>query len=102
MRECALSHFGSGWTWLAKNRTGHLQVFNTIDAGNPLRMGRTPILVCDVWEHAYYIDYRNERAKYVDGFLKLMNLEFASRCFLEETAFPIGTVICFPLDRATL
>lgn len=81
IKEIALSTFGSGWTWLVINETGHLQVISTSNADNPLRNGMIPILNCDVWEHAYYIDYRNERGKYLDSFLRLLNLTHASRCF---------------------
>ena len=54
--------FGSGWTWLVKDASGALDIVNESNAGNPIRNGRTPLMVMDVWEHAYYIDYRNRRA----------------------------------------
>mmetsp|Transcript_5630 Transcript_5630/g.8640 ORF Transcript_5630/g.8640 Transcript_5630/m.8640 type:complete len:187 (-) Transcript_5630:914-1474(-) len=69
----AATHFGSGWAWLVKNGEGKLEVVGTHDAGNPLTDGKTPILTCDVWEHAYYIDYRNARASYIDAWWKLVN-----------------------------
>jgi Fe-Mn family superoxide dismutase len=69
----AVENFGSGWTWLVKGRDGQLVVRNTDDADNPVRSGDTPLLCCDVWEHAYYIDYRNERARYVDAFWKVVD-----------------------------
>jgi len=72
-RKHAVENFGSGWTWLVKGRDGQLVVRNTDDADNPVRSGDTPLLCCDVWEHAYYIDYRNERARYVDAFWKVVN-----------------------------
>lgn len=71
-KKHAVENFGSGWTWLVKTRGG-LEVRNTHDADTPLRSGATPLLVCDIWEHAYYIDYRNERAKYVDAFWNIIN-----------------------------
>ncbi|MFT6791025.1 MAG: Fe-Mn family superoxide dismutase [Cellvibrionaceae bacterium] len=75
----AINNFGSGWTWLAKSSTGELEIVNTSNAGCPLTMeGVTPILTCDVWEHAYYIDYRNARPKYLEAFWKLVNWDFAS------------------------
>ncbi len=77
-RSSALSKFGSGWTWLVADH-GRLAVVNTDDANNPLRDGRTPLLTCDVWEHAYYIDYRHERARYVDAFLQLVNWPFVEQ-----------------------
>ncbi|HEY7985318.1 MAG TPA: superoxide dismutase [Methylophilaceae bacterium] len=71
--KSAIGHFGSGWTWLVKNREdGTLDIFNSSNADCPLA-GETPLLVCDVWEHAYYIDYRNERAKYVESFWNIVN-----------------------------
>ena len=72
----AASLFGSGWIWLVKNEDGSLTVEQTKDADNPLTKKQTPLLTCDVWEHAYYIDYRNERPKYLDAFWKLINWEF--------------------------
>jgi superoxide dismutase, Fe-Mn family len=75
----ATSLFGSGWVWLVKNNDGSLAIESTSNAGNPVRDGRTPLLTCDVWEHAYYIDYRNARAKYVEAFWKLVNWKFAAQ-----------------------
>ncbi|MBI5624092.1 MAG: superoxide dismutase [Elusimicrobia bacterium] len=74
----ALANFGSGWTWLVI-RNGRLSVENTSNAGTPLAMGATPLLACDVWEHAYYIDYRNSRAKYLEAFWSIVNWDFAAR-----------------------
>lgn len=88
MRECALSAFGSGWAWLVKNEAGRLRVLSTSNAENPLRANLTPVLTCDIWEHAYYIDYRNERARYLDSCLKLMNMSFASQCFDRKSDAP--------------
>jgi len=79
-RECA-AHFGSGWAWLVKDGDGSLRVLSTHDAGTPLTTGRRPILVCDLWEHAYYVDYRNDRAAYVRSFWEIANWEFAERNF---------------------
>src|SRR6202047_2734126 len=66
--ETAVTHFGSGWAWLGKNADGPLEVGGTQDADCPILHGKTPLVTCDVWEHAYYIDYRNARAKYVEAF----------------------------------
>ena len=73
----ALGTFGSGWTWLVI-KNGKLSVESTSNAGNPLNSGALPLLTCDVWEHAYYIDYRNARAKYVEAFWGLVNWDFVS------------------------
>jgi Fe-Mn family superoxide dismutase len=76
--SCA-TNFGSGWTWLVKNSDGSVAIVNTSNAGCPLTSGQTPLLTCDVWEHAYYIDYRNARPKYVEAFWNLANWEFAAQ-----------------------
>ena len=74
----AVTLFGSGWAWLVKNADGSLSIEQTSNAGNPLTDGKTPILTCDVWEHAYYIDYRNARPKYLEAFWNLVNWDFAN------------------------
>src|SRR5262245_2507925 len=73
----ALEKFDSGWTWLTLARNGRLSITNTDDAETPLCAGDAPLLVCDVWEHAYYIDYRNDRGKYLEAFWKILNWRFA-------------------------
>eukprot|EP00002_Diphylleia_rotans_P008755 TRINITY_DN18743_c0_g1_i1.p1 TRINITY_DN18743_c0_g1~~TRINITY_DN18743_c0_g1_i1.p1 ORF type:complete len:197 (-),score=22.80 TRINITY_DN18743_c0_g1_i1:290-880(-) len=75
----ATTHFGSGWAWLVRNASGKLEVVSTHDAGCPLRDNATPALVVDVWEHAYYIDYRNARANYLNAWWSLVNWEFAAK-----------------------
>lgn len=74
----AAGNFGSGWTWLVKNADGSVAIENTSNAGNPMTNGQTPLLTCDVWEHAYYIDYRNARPAYVEAWWSLVNWEFAN------------------------
>ena len=74
----ALGNFGSGWTWLVKNSAGGLQIVNTDDAENPMTQDYLPLLTCDVWEHAYYIDYRNKRPDYIAAFWQLVNWEFVA------------------------
>ena len=77
----AATNFGAGWTWLVKNNDGSIEIVNTSNAGCPLTDGQTPLLTCDVWEHAYYIDYRNARPKYVETFWKLVNWDFVEANF---------------------
>lgn len=74
----ATTLFGSGWAWLVKKKDGTLAIVQTGNAGNPMTVGDTPLLTCDVWEHAYYIDYRNARAKYVESFWSLVNWNFVA------------------------
>lgn len=79
--KIGLSQFGSGWVWLVQdNVTKKLSVTKTGNADNPILHEQTPLITCDVWEHAYYIDYRNKRAEYIEVFLdKLVNWEFAMK-----------------------
>jgi Fe-Mn family superoxide dismutase len=80
--KSAVGNFGSGWTWLVKKADGSVDILNTGAAGTPLTTGETALLTIDVWEHAYYIDYRNARPKFVETFLnKLANWEFAAKNF---------------------
>ncbi|MDD3266953.1 MAG: Fe-Mn family superoxide dismutase [Burkholderiales bacterium] len=73
--------FGSGWGWLVKTPAGELELVSTSNAATPLTTENKALLTCDVWEHAYYIDYRNSRPNYMDAFWKLVNWEFASKNF---------------------
>ncbi|MCG5494153.1 superoxide dismutase [Ectothiorhodospira variabilis] len=75
-------NFGSGWTWLVKNPSGQVEIVNTSNAQTPLTDGSmTPLLTMDVWEHAYYIDYRNARPKYIENFFNVVNWEFVAKNF---------------------
>ncbi|MCB1717262.1 MAG: superoxide dismutase [Fe] [Candidatus Competibacteraceae bacterium] len=76
--KCAITTFGSGWAWLVKNADGSLDLVSTGNAGTPMTEGKTALLTCDVWEHAYYVDYRNARPKYVEAFWNLVNWDFAA------------------------
>lgn len=71
----AVGNFGSGWTWLAK-QGNEVSIVNTSNAGNPMTSGYQPLMTVDIWEHAYYIDYRNARAQYVKDFCSLINWKF--------------------------
>lgn len=73
--QAAATLFGSGWAWLVKDGSGKLEIVTTQNAGNPLTDGKTPLLTCDVWEHAYYIDTRNARPKYIENFWEIINWE---------------------------
>ncbi|MFQ6604576.1 MAG: superoxide dismutase [Fidelibacterota bacterium] len=78
--QSAMTNFGSGWTWLVKKGDG-LEIINTSNAGSALSEGGQALLTCDVWEHAYYVDYRNARADYLAAFWNLVNWEFAAQNF---------------------
>ncbi|WP_257285738.1 superoxide dismutase [Fe] [Endozoicomonas sp. SESOKO1] len=76
--DMAVNNFGSSWTWLVKNTDGSLEIVNTSNAGTPVTGDQKPLLTCDLWEHAYYIDYRNVRPDYLKGFWALVNWEFVA------------------------
>ena len=75
----AAGQFGSGWAWLVKTPQGKLEIATTANADTPLTTDNKALLTCDVWEHAYYIDYRNDRAKYLEHFWNLVNWDFANK-----------------------
>lgn len=77
--KSCVGNFGSGWTWLVKKPDGSLDIVNTSNAATPLTGTDKPLMTCDVWEHAYYIDYRNLRAKYVEIFWQLVNWDFVAK-----------------------
>jgi len=80
--KTAVDTFGSGWAWLVKDSDGHLKIESKPNAETPLTdIKKTPILTCDVWEHAYYVDYRNARPEYLKAFWHLVNWEFAEKNF---------------------
>jgi Fe-Mn family superoxide dismutase len=77
--KSALGNFGSGWTWLVQKTDGSVDIVNTSNAGTPLTTTDKPLLTADVWEHAYYIDYRNARAKFLDAFWNVVNWNFVNQ-----------------------
>ncbi|MBN2486367.1 MAG: superoxide dismutase [Bacteroidales bacterium] len=79
--KAAATVFGSGWAWLSKDSAGKLLISQESNAGNPLRSGLTPILTCDVWEHAYYLVYQNRRPDYIKDFWNIINWEVVSARF---------------------
>jgi Fe-Mn family superoxide dismutase len=76
--KAAATLFGSGWAWLSKDQNGKLQITQESSAGNPMRKGLIPILTCDVWEHAYYLDYQNRRPDYIKAFWEILDWEIIS------------------------
>lgn len=78
MLAAAAGFFGSGWVWLVMSKDGKLAIESTTNADTPIRHDLTPLLTCDVWEHAYYIDYRNGRPDYLENWWKLVNWEYVS------------------------
>ena len=91
--KAAVEHFGSGWCWLVWKGDDTLDVQTTHDADCPLVYGAVPLLACDLWEHAYYIDYRNDRKRYIEAFWSLANWPFAEEAFEDRvsTGEPVGT-----------
>ena len=79
--KCAVTTFGSGWAWLVKTPAGELDLVSTSNAATPLTTDNKALLTCDVWEHAYYVDYRNARPKYVESFWNLVNWDFVAKNF---------------------
>lgn len=83
--KSAGSLFGSGWIWLIRNPKGSMEIIRESNAGNPLRRGLVPLMTCDVWEHAYYLDYQNRRADYIESFWKLINWELIEKRYNDAT-----------------
>lgn len=79
--KAAVGTFGSGWAWLVKTPAGELDIVSTSNAATPMTNGQKALMTCDVWEHAYYVDYRNARPKYVEAFWNLVNWQFVSANF---------------------
>lgn len=83
-KETGLSQFGSGWVWLVKNQENMLEICSTPNAESVFRNNKNPLLICDVWEHAYYIDYQNDRAAYLEAFFKHIDWTFVENNFNAE------------------
>ncbi|HKI89502.1 MAG TPA: superoxide dismutase [Draconibacterium sp.] len=81
--KAAATLFGSGWAWLVKDENGELEIVQTSNAGNPLRIGKKPLMTCDVWEHAYYLDKQNARPKYIEDFWKILDWKVVAERFAE-------------------
>jgi Fe-Mn family superoxide dismutase len=77
--EAAVNQFGSGWAWLVLNAAGNLEIVTTGNAANPMRNGLKPLLTCDVWEHAYYLDFQNRRPDYVNSFWQLVDWDLIAK-----------------------
>lgn len=87
--EIGKTHFGSGWAWLAKDKSGNLEMSGMHDANTPIKSGQTPLLALDIWEHAYYLDYQNSRPDYIEAFWKVVNWDFVSKCLAGKINEPL-------------
>jgi len=79
--KAAATLFGSGWAWLVVNEAGELEIVQTSNAANPMRDGKKPLMTCDVWEHAYYIDKKNARPAYIQDFWKIVDWKVVAERF---------------------
>jgi superoxide dismutase, Fe-Mn family len=98
--EQAAAHFGSGWAWLVRKPDHAVQIEVTHDAGCPLTAGDVPLLACDLWEHAYYIDYRNLRASYIESFWKLAHWRLAETRFEDLRRSSMNATSFAPAESA--
>lgn len=88
--KAATSLLGSGWVWLIRNQDGLLEIQTESNAGNPLRRGLVPLIACDMWEHAYYLDYNNKSQEYVERFLDLINWASVERRYNKGIQYPLA------------
>lgn len=77
--ETGAGQFGSGWVWLVKNPDDSLEILSTANAESVLNKNKRPLLICDVWEHAYYVDFRNERKRFLEAFVRHINWQFVEK-----------------------
>jgi Fe-Mn family superoxide dismutase len=96
-KHSAINLFGSGWIWLVMNKDGEISIVSTHQANAPIIYDLKPLLCCDVWEHAYYLDYQNDRSLYIDNFIKIINWNFAEQNYQKnffqlENAFIEGDI----------
>jgi Fe-Mn family superoxide dismutase len=90
--DSASNFFGSGWVWVAQEPSGKIIIVSKNNANNPMTDGNIPLLVCDIWEHAYYLDYQNEKMKYVSDFLEIVNWDFLEKNLNHKTKLLIEQV----------
>ena len=83
-KKAALAQFGSGWAWLAVDADSQLKIVRTANQDTPLKDGLKPLLTIDVWEHAYYLDYQNRRADYIDAYIRVINWDFVSKRYAKS------------------
>jgi Fe-Mn family superoxide dismutase len=101
MSEAAVAHFGSGWGWLACDAKGRLQVHALHDGGNPLQQDLRPLLALDVWEHAYYLDHKHDRAAYVKAFWRVVDWGFVAQQYEAEKPYTSRASTATPLRAAS-
>jgi superoxide dismutase, Fe-Mn family len=85
--ESVSSFFGVGWVWLVLNQNGSMEIIQKFNAGNPLRVGLIPLMTCDVWEHAYYLDYQNRLGDYADAFWELINWDIVEKRYIDAIQY---------------
>lgn len=85
--DAVSSLFGVGWVWLVLNQNGSMEIIQKFNAGNPMRVGLIPLMTCDVWEHAYYLDYQNRLCEYADAFWELINWDIVEKRYIDAIQY---------------